>query len=390
VCPRDCPYPFEENTGARLDHADVGICDRGTPVCDEEMNIVACEGQAYPEWEVCDGLDNDCDGKVDEHMRPIRNSQWHYYSSYGENPCWSPYGMCSMNWIHCEGEDGWVCRDHPDLELPNEWSCDRKDNDCDGWTDENLFVGEFCYEVPEDQWWTASNDPCRPGVYECQYGMKVCLGQIVPVPEVCDFIDNDCNGVIDDTGKTLNEKYDIVFIIDTSGSMMFTIGAVAQALDMYSSQFWGNEAYRFAILDIADPDHPYINLLTDFADLAVIHSILVHMAHNDTAYEASLDGPFMVCDMGHNPLNLSWREDAIPMFFMFTDEIPQSYRDPEIEALDVIHMCSAENQVAGYIWSMGGFGSIATSTGGQHFWLSNNFVDIFTDLNSIIIEICVD
>src|SRR3990167_7732906 len=44
-----------------------GVCTLGVPTCDARNNIIKCEGEGpLPSREVCDTLDNDCDGKVDD------------------------------------------------------------------------------------------------------------------------------------------------------------------------------------------------------------------------------------------------------------------------------------------------------------------------------------
>ncbi len=75
-----------------------------------------------------------------------------------------------------------------DAPLPVPEVCDGVDNDCDGTTDEDA-PAEPC-EVSGDlgtcQGWT-----------ECRDGQPVCMAP-PPSPEVCDGVDNDCNGTTDD------------------------------------------------------------------------------------------------------------------------------------------------------------------------------------------------
>src|SRR3569623_447665 len=68
--------------------------------------------------------------------------------------------------------------------------CDTLDNDCNGMIDDGLTNMGSCG--------SNSTSPCQLGVYQCQGGAKQCVGAINPTFEACDGIDNDCNGIIDD------------------------------------------------------------------------------------------------------------------------------------------------------------------------------------------------
>ncbi len=64
--PAECKPGIEEPCyGGPKNTAGRGICVEGTRRCGEDARWGACKGEVLPTREICDGKDNDCDGIVD-------------------------------------------------------------------------------------------------------------------------------------------------------------------------------------------------------------------------------------------------------------------------------------------------------------------------------------
>jgi hypothetical protein len=139
--------------------------------------------------EKCDGLDNNCDGTIDEGLMPLTT---YFRDEDGDgfgNPassvvaCAKPAGFVESN-NDCAPSAITVHPSAPEL-------CNGIDDDCNNLKDDNVTdVGLDCVG--------AGKGECNAGRTACVAGVKVCQSLKVPKPDICDTLDNNCNGRVDE------------------------------------------------------------------------------------------------------------------------------------------------------------------------------------------------
>ena len=157
--------------------------------------------------EVCNGVDDNCDGLTDE---PGATNCTNFYKDadsdgYGAG---TPACRCapSATYTTSKGND---CNDNdPKINPAMTEVCNGIDDDCDGVTDNPNALGctTFYADLDKDGFGNSSQSVCicaATGIYTATIGGDCddSKAKVNPVAvEVCDGLDNDCNGIVDDSG----------------------------------------------------------------------------------------------------------------------------------------------------------------------------------------------
>ncbi len=193
----DCDGDIDETwpeLGTACDSlGDADLCKGGLWECNNDQNGTVCVGDDTNRIEVCNGVDDDCDGDIDEEDLAR--------------------GVGDPN-VHCDGGDADVCQEgsvlcnpalvsNPALEPKTlclelgpvhvELCGNTVDDDCDGLIDEGFpGLGSDCDSDPND------TDLCKNDVVVCSGAGTTCEERVTAKTELCNTLDDDCDGSTDE------------------------------------------------------------------------------------------------------------------------------------------------------------------------------------------------
>ena len=186
----DVFYADSDGDGYGDSNNSIEACDAPPGFVSDNTDCDDTNSSIYPSaLELCDGIDNNCDGQIDEGVTTT-----YFADSDGDGfgdmnntmeACDIPPGYVTDN-SDCDDTNNSVFPGAPEL-------CDGLDNDCDG-----LIPNE---EIDNDS----------DGFTECEGDCDDNNATVYPdAIELCDELDNNCNGQIDEGAST-------IFYADTDG-----------------------------------------------------------------------------------------------------------------------------------------------------------------------------
>lgn len=407
------------------------ICEDGVEFC-VDGTWTGCTARA-PSDEECNGLDDNCNGFSDEGLVCACPPEMIGFLM----PCMEEPLLCGQGFKTCECADvdcsttqmtqclaacHWLPQSGEVCDLfggtPTDEVCNNFDEDCDLRTDEVLV--SQCYSGPDG---TVDVGVCVPGELVCREGSwgndhnglfvdGMCLGEVTPTDEdLCTGTDDNCDGVI----ERVMEETDILFIVDTSGSMSGTISAVQQAMSTFSASYSDQEVIQWGLVvgpSREDAFQERLNMLTNLVPFQQFMPVLAAVDDDDSSMEMLYDALYLSIRNLTAPrfppvvyaweVNVSsspsvsnwfvnWREDAHHVVIVFSDEEGQSYMAPRVVQEEITSTALAADDLSIYTFSKhvhrnGNWGWRSVAVGGGWSTLTASPNQMFSRLMDIVNE----
>ncbi len=217
------------NKGGVCDNGQQGACKRtGTFICTADQSGTQCSvGPIVPGVEICNGIDDDCDGIIDEGLPGCTCVAVAETCNNMDDDCDGKIdegivkqcgtGTCLGTQTCTAGVFGACTAQVPTAEI-----CNGIDDNCDGIID---GITQNCSNAGADHILGTPDDTnggppsdslgttaaclaegnkclCHPGQKDCPAGgtgvFGACLGEVGPTAEICNGLDDDCDGTIDE------------------------------------------------------------------------------------------------------------------------------------------------------------------------------------------------
>lgn len=225
----------------------VGECQSGIRTC-AGGSWSDCVGQVLPlPEEICgDSLDNDCDGVVNNDC-PLCTEQELIALDECMNTCNGSVMNCALS---CMPDSESCSSGLTALFTCAQGYCDLGGNDyfdvkyCAYLNCPDQYIPIFGTEAPTEctsgETRSCGTDVgnCQPGVEHCVNGIwsDVCEGAIEPTDEICNEVDDDCDGVIDNVGCDVGNTYYQDIDSDTWGTTEEVICACSSPGEGYATR----------------------------------------------------------------------------------------------------------------------------------------------------------